>query len=124
MMYRQRRRREAIRSAVEHSNQHRPMAAASAGRGAGRRHREEPSEKAAAARAEVSRLHAEGNIASAAARYKELLAEAGAERALLSRRAQYDLGAHYFSQGDYQTAATTFQRFLKGYPEDREAPEV
>src|SRR5690606_1960027 len=72
----------------------------------------------------VSRLHAEGDTAAAAARYKELLADCGAERALLSRRAQYDLGAHYYSQGDYQTAATTFHRFLKGYSGDRDAPEV
>lgn len=118
MMFRQRRRREQIRSAVEHSNQHRPLSAN------GRRKREEAADRAGTRRAEVSRLHAEGKIERAGAEYKVLLSESGADRALLSRRAQYDLGAHFFGQGDYQTAATTFQRFLKGYPEDREVPEV
>lgn len=124
MMFRQRRRREQIRSAVARSSQNHPMAAGESARA--RRHREghDHADKAATARAEVSRLHAAGDTPAAAARYKTLLSESGAERALLSRRAQYDLGAHYFSEGDYQTAATTFQRFLKGYPDDREAPDV
>lgn len=119
MMVRQRRRREQIRSAVEHSSQHRPMAAS--GR---RRHHDDGSEKFTARRTEIARLHAAGDVAGAADRYKSLLGDAGAERSLLSRRVQYDLGAHYFGAGDYQTAATTFQRFLKGYPDDRETPEV
>jgi membrane associated rhomboid family serine protease len=119
MMYRQKRRREQIRSAVEHSHQRGPITAS-----ARRRHREEPADRAAAARAEVSRLHAEGDTPAAAVRYKALLADSGADRALLSRRPQYDLGAHFFSEGDYQTAAITFQRFLKGYPDDRETAEV
>src|SRR5690606_35142220 len=89
MMYRQRRRREQIRSAVEHSRQNRLMNAPGRSQ---RRHREEPADRAAAARAEVSRLHAEGDTAGAAERYKTLLADSGADRALLSRRAQYDLG--------------------------------
>ena len=119
MMVRQKRRREQIRSAVEHSAQHRPMAASQR-----RRHHDDGAEKFTARRTEIARLHAAGDVAAAADKYKALLGDAGADRALLSRRVQYDLGAHYFGAGDYQTAATTFQRFLKGYPDDRETPEV
>jgi membrane associated rhomboid family serine protease len=79
----------------------------------------------AQARAEVT-VHMPTELPQAAAAYKGLLEKHGATTttALLSRRSQYDLANHLFESGDYSTAATAYQLFLEGYPNDAEVPMV
>lgn len=80
----------------------------------------------AAARADVSRCISSLDMPGAALAYRKLLSDYGAidGAAILSRRSQYDLANHLFQAGDYQTAADAYERFLKGYPSDPEAPHV
>ncbi len=78
----------------------------------------------AAARSEVSGLISAGNLPGAAAAYRRLLESRGVQGALLSRKVQYDLANHLFQSGDHQTAATAYDLFLKGYPNDSEIPVV
>jgi len=102
----------------------------------------------AVARAEISGLMGNGSIAQAAAAYKVLAERYGATEGreeksnssamggraggvggevgatVLSRRHMYELGNHYFVNGDQRAAVYVYERFLEGYPTDNEAPAV
>lgn len=86
----------------------------------------ENSEAVATARANVSKHLAEGDAPGAIAAYKALLREHGHDRraTLLSRRHQYDLANALYLSGDYVTAASAYERFLEGYPDDPETPAM
>lgn len=80
----------------------------------------------AAARAEVSRLIAGGDMAGAARAYRALAdaypAQGGAT--VLSRTQQYDLANHLKASGDDEGAAYAYERFLEAYPRDAEAAQI
>ncbi len=98
----------------------------------------------AAARAEIARLLASGDVVAAADAYKKLAeqhpARPPAERSdhgampaangsgggptTLSRRLQYELANHFFSTGDHAAAVYAYERFLEAYPRDPEAPQI
>jgi membrane associated rhomboid family serine protease len=79
----------------------------------------------AVARGEVS-VHIPAEMPAAAAAYRRLLEKHGATTgaSLLNRRSQYDLANYLFESGDHSTAATAYQLFLEGYPNDAEIPMV
>ncbi len=74
----------------------------------------------AEARAAVSAAIADGDMPKASHAYESLLSKHGAEAALLSRQRHYDLANHLFQTGNHQTAAIAYERFILGYPGDRE----
>ncbi len=78
------------------------------------------------ARAAVTDRIGAGDLPGAGAAYRALLDAHGTApaAALLSRQTQYDLANALFAAGDHQTAATAYERFLAGYPRDREIPTV
>ncbi len=80
----------------------------------------EKAEAIAEARAVVSAAMAGGDLPGAAVAYESLLSNHGAEAALLSRQRHYDLANHLFQSGNHQTAAIAYERFILGYPTDRE----
>jgi membrane associated rhomboid family serine protease len=82
-------------------------------------------EAVALARAEVT-TRMPGDLPGASAAYRQLLERFGAVpgATLLSRTSQYALANHLFESGDHQTAATAYQLFLDGYPNDPELPMV
>lgn len=83
-------------------------------------------EELAAARAEVATCFAKREPDAAGRAYK-LLVEKHAHTpgaTTLSRTHQYDLANYFFAQGDHQTAAYCYERFLEGYAADSEAPRV
>lgn len=88
--------------------------------------RGEVPEAAMHARAEVTRLLTAGDHPAAAAGYRALLEAHSRESAaaLLPRRSLYDIANYLFSAGDYSTAATAYELFLRGYPKDHEIPGV
>lgn len=81
------------------------------------------SEEVSLRRAEVSTLLAQGRVGDAAERYLALASEfahvPGA--AVMSRRVQYDLAAHFVQEGRAREAAEAYGRFLGAYPDDRES---
>jgi membrane associated rhomboid family serine protease len=79
----------------------------------------------AEARAEVTSRIPE-DLPGAAAAYRRLLERHGSSpgAALLNRRLQYELANYLFGSGDHQTAATAYQLFMDGYPNDSELPVV
>ncbi len=83
-------------------------------------------DRIAAARAEVSRLIATGNLAGAGEAYKRLAESEPASAGLttLSRRNQYELANHFFASGDHASAVYAYERFLEAYPRDPEAPQI
>lgn len=86
----------------------------------------EASEAVATARANVSKRLAAGDAPGATEAYKTLLREHGHDRraTLLSRRHQYDLANALYLAGDYVTAASAYERFIEGYPDDPETPAI
>ena len=74
----------------------------------------------AEARAAVSAAISNDDLAGAEIAFELLLAEHGAEAALLSRQRHYELANHLFQSGNHQTAAIAYERFIHGYPNDRE----
>ena len=75
-----------------------------------------------AARAEVSRLHATGEIDQAAEAYRRLLDAYGP--VAMSRRAQIDIANHLFQESAHRPAATAYSLFLDRHERDAEAPHV
>lgn len=80
----------------------------------------------AAARAEVATHIAEQNVSGACEAYRRLLEQFASVpgATLLNRRLQYDVANALFKAGDHQNAATAYDLFLKGYPNDPEASNV
>jgi len=84
------------------------------------------SDDLASARAGISTMLSKGEL-DAGARSYVVLVESYADMpgaTLLSRNHQYDLANYFFSQGNHQTAAYCYERFLEGYASDNEAPRV
>jgi membrane associated rhomboid family serine protease len=86
----------------------------------------EAGERLARARADVAACIARGDLAGAAERYRDLLSTHGQDgpACVLSRRQQYDLANHLYRAGDYHTAVTAYELFLRAYPRDPEAAEI
>ena len=82
------------------------------------------SEELAKARGEVLLRLSETDGPGAGAAYRALLEAFGEARALLSRKAQYDIANLLHQSADYQTAAIAYRVFLQGYPNDSEIPLV
>ncbi|MEM9065607.1 MAG: rhomboid family intramembrane serine protease [Planctomycetota bacterium] len=78
------------------------------------------------ARAEVSRLVAEGDTEAATRAYLALVGEHGHSptAATLSRGPLYAVANQLFQDADHVNAAATYERFLNAYPRDREAEGV
>ena len=81
-------------------------------------------ERLALDRAGVLEAIGDGDLDRAAGAYRDLLSRHGAEAALLSRDSQYAIANHLFQMGDHNTASTAYERFIAGYPGDREIAHV
>lgn len=118
-------RRRQFREA--HFQQARALEQSRAAEQAARGRKSDPvaAELIAEARADVSTRIPE-DMPGAAEAYRRLLGKHGVApaAALLNRRLQYELANYLFESGDPQTAATAYQLFLDGYPNDSELPVV
>ena len=88
---------------------------------------DERTEAMAQARARVSRLMAEPDLAGAARAYRNMLENfEDAPRSLLTlpRTMQYDLATWLYAQGQYAQAADAFARLLEVYPKDAEGDQI
>lgn len=83
-------------------------------------------EALAQARARVLTLLSAGDHPGAVVAYHNLLKEFGhlPHGCTLPRERQYELANHLFQQGDHQTAAIAYARFLDSYAGDAETPVV
>jgi len=121
-IWRQARRRQAIRVAGEHVQREQAQRIREIQR-AERRGTPQTDAIGEARTRVVEALH-DGRSDEAASAYRALLADHGVGPATLSRQHQMDLANVLFRESDYQTAALVYDRFLETYPEDREAPVV
>lgn len=89
-------------------------------------HAAEANDALAAARAEVSRLIASGDMSSAAASYRSLADRFGDRpgATALSRRAQYELANYLYASARFQDAAYAYEQFLQAYARDPESPAI
>jgi len=78
----------------------------------------------AEARARVLDAIDQKQYAQAGEVYRELVSRHGDAAGTLSPSHQVDLGNALFREGDYQTSALVYERFLDAYPREREAPDV
>jgi membrane associated rhomboid family serine protease len=80
----------------------------------------------AEARAAVTTLASRNDLPAAARAYKELVEKHADLPAatLLGRRYQLDIANQFFQEGDHESAAYTYERFLEAYKTDSESARV
>lgn len=78
----------------------------------------------AEARARVTSAISAGDMDAAVRAYRDLLKAHGLEASLLSRQRQYDLANHLYQIGEFSMASLAYQRFLGGYPGEREGATI
>lgn len=122
-LFRQRRRRAEMRSALQGADQAAPVRAGAARPGAVS---QIIPEEAVQLRAQVSGAIAAGHLDKAAEHYRTLADTYSAipPAIVLSRQNMLLMANQFFAAGDHQFAARTYERFLESYPRDAELAHV